>query len=116
MSVRRLPAPLVGFWQWQQHGACRGHDTDLFFYPDGARAQERHQLEDSAKALCEHCPVQLACRAHALAVNEPYGVWGGLTESERSLVVADGTDAAPPDLTVTHRAAAATSATYGLKA
>ena len=24
-----------------------------------------------------------ACRTHALAVREPYGVWGGLTEDER---------------------------------
>ncbi|GDY83732.1 hypothetical protein SAVCW2_29310 [Streptomyces avermitilis] len=23
------------------------------------------------------------CAAHALAVREPYGVWGGLTEDER---------------------------------
>lgn len=26
------------------------------------------------------------CRSHALAVREPYGVWGGLTEEEREAV------------------------------
>lgn len=29
------------------------------------------------------CPVRTECAAHALAVREPYGVWGGLTEDER---------------------------------
>ena len=29
------------------------------------------------------CPVLQQCRSHALAVREPYGVWGGLTERER---------------------------------
>lgn len=29
------------------------------------------------------CPVRAQCAAHALAVREPYGVWGGLTEDER---------------------------------
>ena len=27
------------------------------------------------------------CRAHALAVHEPYGVWGGLSEAERDAIV-----------------------------
>jgi WhiB family redox-sensing transcriptional regulator len=27
--------------------------------------------------------VRAQCAAHALAVREPYGVWGGLTEDER---------------------------------
>jgi WhiB family redox-sensing transcriptional regulator len=29
------------------------------------------------------CPVRVECATHALAVREPYGVWGGLTEDER---------------------------------
>jgi WhiB family redox-sensing transcriptional regulator len=29
------------------------------------------------------CPVRAECATHALAVREPYGVWGGLTEDER---------------------------------
>jgi WhiB family redox-sensing transcriptional regulator len=29
------------------------------------------------------CPVVRQCLDHALAVREPYGVWGGLTEDER---------------------------------
>jgi WhiB family redox-sensing transcriptional regulator len=27
------------------------------------------------------------CRSHALAVHEPYGIWGGLSESEREHLI-----------------------------
>jgi len=27
------------------------------------------------------------CRAHALDVGEPYGIWGGLSETERELLL-----------------------------
>jgi WhiB family redox-sensing transcriptional regulator len=27
------------------------------------------------------------CRRHALTVHEPYGVWGGLSESERDDII-----------------------------
>ena len=27
------------------------------------------------------------CRRHALAAHEPYGVWGGLSESERDEII-----------------------------
>jgi WhiB family redox-sensing transcriptional regulator len=30
------------------------------------------------------------CRTHALAVGEPYGIWGGLSESERELLLKRG--------------------------
>jgi WhiB family redox-sensing transcriptional regulator len=28
-----------------------------------------------------------ACRAHALAVQEPYGIWGGLSEDDRAEIL-----------------------------
>jgi WhiB family transcriptional regulator, redox-sensing transcriptional regulator len=27
------------------------------------------------------------CRSHALEVGEPYGIWGGLSETERELLL-----------------------------
>ncbi|HAT1355015.1 TPA: WhiB family transcriptional regulator, partial [Corynebacterium striatum] len=36
-----------------------------------------------AKAICNSCPVLELCREHALRSAEPYGVWGGMSESER---------------------------------
>jgi WhiB family redox-sensing transcriptional regulator len=34
--------------------------------------------------------VLVQCRAHALQVREPYGVWGGMTEDEREAAYATG--------------------------
>jgi WhiB family redox-sensing transcriptional regulator len=36
-----------------------------------------------AKQICVRCPVIVECRHHALTVQEPYGIWGGLDEGER---------------------------------
>ena len=82
-DISRLPAPQLEVWEWQQQGACRGSDTELFFHPEGERGPRRANRETAAKAVCSACPVLLACREHALSVREPYGVWGGLSEHER---------------------------------
>ena len=79
----RLPGPALDQWEWQQQGTCRVLDTELFFHPDGERGPSRSGREASAKAVCRSCPVQRACREHALAVREPYGIWGGLSEQDR---------------------------------
>jgi WhiB family redox-sensing transcriptional regulator len=47
----------------------------------------RQRREDAAKALCARCPVIEQCREHALRVQEPYGVWGGLSEAERHQMI-----------------------------
>lgn len=92
-DTRRLPGPVEGRWQWQLRAACRGLDSALFFHPDGERGPSRTQRENRAKAVCTGCPVVRQCRAHALVVGEPYGVWGGLSEHERARL----TDADPDD-------------------
>jgi len=94
-DLRRLPAPLIGVWEWQQYGSCRGQGTALFFHPEGERGPRRDSREAAAKALCARCPVRLACRAHALAVGERFGVWGGLSVSDRDLLVASGSEPPP---------------------
>jgi len=82
-DTSRLPKPLAETWEWQLQGACRAEDGDLFFHPEGERGPSRSGREVAAKAVCARCPVMAQCRAHALATREPYGVWGGLAESER---------------------------------
>ncbi|MFD3732275.1 WhiB family transcriptional regulator [Streptomyces sp. NPDC058632] len=79
----RLPGPNADLWDWQLLAACRGVDSSLFFHPEGERGAARSAREHSAKEVCMRCPVRAECAAHALAVREPYGVWGGLTEDER---------------------------------
>lgn len=82
-DVRRLPIPVTAVWDWQLHGSCRDLDSELFFHPERERGPARVQREAQAKRVCGGCPVREQCRAHAMAVREPYGVWGGQSETER---------------------------------
>ena len=87
-DVSRLPGPNADLWDWQMQGACRGEDPDVFFHPEGERGPARAARERAAKAICASCPVIAQCAAHALAVREPYGVWGGLSEDDREAIYA----------------------------
>jgi WhiB family transcriptional regulator, redox-sensing transcriptional regulator len=89
-NVRRLPGPIADIWDWQRLGACRGRDSAQFFHPDGERGSSRSRREAKAKVVCAACPVRAQCAAHALSVREPYGVWGGFSESERLRLLAVG--------------------------
>ncbi len=86
-DTRRLPVPVTEIWEWQVRGACRGMDSAFFFHPEGERGPARANREARAKQICRRCPVLEQCRRHALAVHEPYGVWGGLSESERDIII-----------------------------
>ena len=88
-SITRLPMPIQDTWEWQYDGACRTTDPETFFSPDAERGPRRRRREAAAKALCAVCPVRQACLDHALAVREPYGVWGGLNINEREMIIAD---------------------------
>jgi WhiB family redox-sensing transcriptional regulator len=88
-DTRRLPVPVIEIWEWQLQGACRGMDSAFFFHPEGERGPAKVTREARAKAVCRSCPVLEQCRRHALSVQEPYGVWGGLSESERDDLLRD---------------------------
>ena len=82
-DVSRQPGPVIDVWEWQLEGACRDADAELFFHPEGERGPSRAAREAAAKAVCARCPVAEPCRRYALETRETYGVWGGLSESER---------------------------------
>jgi WhiB family redox-sensing transcriptional regulator len=63
---------------WQDKAACKGVDTNLFF-PENA------DVDDQVLALCENCPVKDECRDYGV-VYEEWGIWGGLTASQRRRV------------------------------
>lgn len=73
---------------WQLRAACRGPESKLFF-PPGAleRREERQARERRAKAICATCPVRGPCLEYALAIREPHGIWGGLNEQERRVLI-----------------------------
>jgi WhiB family redox-sensing transcriptional regulator len=75
--------PLLEAWAWQEHGACRNADLDLFFPPEGGPARERVRRERAAKQICNNCLVRTRCLAYALRAGEVFGIWGGTTPEER---------------------------------
>lgn len=89
-DTRRLPGPQASAWDWQLRGVCRGLDSAYFFHPDNERGPTRQARVTRAKAICRRCPVVEECRQHALTVQEPYGIWGGLTENEREALLRVG--------------------------
>lgn len=70
---------------WQLRGLCRGKDYDPQLWTPNPPNVERQQKE-AAKLCKRHCPVIQQCRDWALEHHELYGVWGGMTESERDEV------------------------------
>ena len=89
VNVNRLPGPMMDAYEWQYKGACMGVDSSVFFSPEAERGAKRERREQAAKQLCFTCPVIKQCRDHALAVREPYGVWGGMTAGERAALTRD---------------------------
>ena len=73
-------------WQWR--ASCRGEDTSLFFPPNHPEVREEREVrERRAKALCGACPVRMDCLEYAVRTREPYGIWGGLNEMERRVLL-----------------------------
>jgi WhiB family redox-sensing transcriptional regulator len=73
---------------WQPLGSCRAVDSEVFFPPSTFESkQDRVERESRAKAICDGCQVRVECLEWSIATQEPYGVWGGLTESERRRLI-----------------------------
>lgn len=65
------------------HANCLGR-TELFFAPDESESRaDRRFRESQAKSVCQECIVRGECLSEALASEELFGIWGGLTERER---------------------------------
>ena len=85
-DVSRLPMPIQESYEWQYRGACADAEPAVFYPPEDERGLARRRREETAKTYCVRCPVVTECLDHALAVREPYGVWGGLNPAERDQV------------------------------
>lgn len=68
---------------WMAQALCAQVDPELFYPQRGDPAR-------AARTLCATCPVRPPCRAYALTQGERFGIWGGLSETERSHLTRDG--------------------------
>jgi WhiB family redox-sensing transcriptional regulator len=69
-------APTTVDDQWQERALCAQTDPEAFFPEKGGSTRE-------AKRICLGCEVRDACLEYALAHDERFGIWGGLSERER---------------------------------
>jgi WhiB family redox-sensing transcriptional regulator len=69
------PAPVTNE-QWQDRALCAQTDPEAFFPEKGGSTRE-------AKKICQSCEVRTECLEYALAHDERFGIWGGLSERER---------------------------------
>jgi WhiB family transcriptional regulator, redox-sensing transcriptional regulator len=67
---------------WRELSACQSVDPDLFF-PLSSAGRSLEQVAE-AKAVCARCLVRRQCLAFAMRSGQRHGIWGGLTEEERS--------------------------------
>ena len=61
---------------WQERALCAETDPEAFFPEKGGSTRE-------AKMICTGCEVKAECLEYALANDERFGIWGGLSERER---------------------------------
>ena len=61
---------------WQERALCAQTDPEAFFPEKGGSTRE-------AKRVCTSCDVRSECLEYALAHDERFGIWGGLSERER---------------------------------
>ena len=62
--------------QWQDRALCAQTDPEAFFPEKGGSTRE-------AKRICRGREVRGECLEYALANDERFGIWGGLSERER---------------------------------
>ena len=68
-----------GELSWQERSLCAQTDPEAFFPEKGGSTRE-------AKRICSGCEVRAECLEYALANDERFGIWGGLSERERRRV------------------------------
>jgi WhiB family redox-sensing transcriptional regulator len=61
---------------WQEEALCAQTDPEAFFPEKGGSTRD-------AKKVCVGCEVRAECLEYALAHDERFGIWGGLSERER---------------------------------
>jgi WhiB family redox-sensing transcriptional regulator len=61
---------------WRMDALCAETDPEAYFPEKGGSTRD-------AKRVCGGCPVRAQCLEFALANDERFGIWGGLSERER---------------------------------
>ena len=64
---------------WVLNALCRDRDPDELFVRGAAQRK--------AAVICRYCPVMRECGVDALDNKVEYGIWGGMTERRRRVLL-----------------------------
>lgn len=67
-----IPSVTYRDTMWMEEAACRNRPIEEFY-----------DEVTLGKRICTSCPVKTDCLDYSL-IHEEYGVWGGLTENQRT--------------------------------
>jgi WhiB family redox-sensing transcriptional regulator len=73
--------------EWMDSALCLQFDPAMF-------SPEKGASNVAAKRICHACDVAVQCLDYALTTNAKYGIYGGLSETERRNLTATPKDAA----------------------
>ena len=82
---------LLDPYYWHDKSACNGADTELFYPPRIPAVYQ--EFATKAKSFCNGpngrtpCPVREQCLEWAIATDEDYGIFGGMSHRERNALV-----------------------------
>jgi WhiB family redox-sensing transcriptional regulator len=68
--------------KWMKKKNCFDEPVDTFYPAPG----DVYKLR-KAKSICKECEVRTECLNYALDTNERFGIWGGKSARERSLIL-----------------------------
>jgi WhiB family redox-sensing transcriptional regulator len=81
-----LDFPSIGIFvnrpKWMRKKNCFDEPVDTFYPAPGDVERLRR-----AKSICKECEVRQDCLQFALDTNERFGIWGGKSARERSLIL-----------------------------
>lgn len=81
--LRALVTPMP----WEGDAACKGVPSDVFFPHTNSDHPQGLAAYNQARLMCGECTVQEECLEWALENDERFGMWGGLSPTERNELV-----------------------------
>jgi WhiB family redox-sensing transcriptional regulator len=71
--------------EWIGKAACYGKGSELFFSDSTFKTINKKMIEQ-AKNVCRTCSVSADCLAYAINQDERFGIWGGYSSKELSIL------------------------------
>lgn len=82
--IQTFQLPFSETSDWQENARCNPNNREESMHPDVFYPDDKdNKALKAAKEICGRCVVDKECLQAALDQDERFGVWGGLSQSER---------------------------------